>query len=132
MIHHWGKDVEVYPRSCALIEKGGKFISNYICTTEVNKVQMSPEAILKENSSASFYSVIFAPKNSSFDLGSRVFLQEKGANAEIISRVVSEGGKVITRGDIIGEVPFTKGYMSCNGLFFCQICNFFQLTGFLK
>jgi len=116
MIHSWGKEVEVYPRSAAHVGKNAKYISNYVAMSSVKKLQMDPLAIIEESGLGEFYSVIYAPESSHFDVGSTVILNGEGASSEIISRVVSNGGEVITRGKIVGEKPKGRGAMACNGL----------------
>lgn len=116
MIHSWGKEVEVYPRSSAYVGKSAKFISNYIALSDVKKIQMNPVAYLQEKALAEFYSVVYAPKGSNLDLGSEAYLEGKGAVSNILSRSVSNGGKITARGKITGNVAGAKGYMSCNGL----------------
>lgn len=116
MIHSWGKEVEVYPRSAAHVGKNAKFVSNYVAMGSVKRLQMNPLAIIEEGALGEFYSVIYAPENSNFDIGSTVILNGEGASTEIISRVVSNGGEVTTRGKIIGKYPNGRGAMACNGL----------------
>jgi len=116
MIHSWGSEVEVYPRSSAKIGEDAKFISNYIALTKVKKIQMNPSAYIDKGGLGEFYSVVYAPKGSTFDLGSEAFLNGEGAVANIVSRSVSNGGDIIVRGKITGNVAGAKGSMSCNGL----------------
>jgi hypothetical protein len=77
---------------------------------------MEPTAVIDENGLGEFYSVVYAPEGSFFDLGSTAVLNGKGASTQIISRVVSGGGNIITRGKIIGKHPHGRGTMACNGL----------------
>lgn len=116
MTHSWGPHVTVYPRASAHIKKGGRFISNYVVMSPVKHIQMAPEAIVEEGGLAEFYSIISAPKGSSLDIGGTIRLKGEHARAEIVSRVVSDGGKVTTRGCIIGEVDGVEGTMACHGL----------------
>ena len=116
MIHHWGDEVEVYPRSAAHIEEGGHFVSNYIAMSRVGMIQMYPSAIVERGATATFNSVVYAPAGSTLDLGARAILRGAEATADIISRAVSDGGSVINRGHIIGEVTGSRGHMECNGL----------------
>lgn len=116
MIHSWGKDVEVFPRSAAHISKDGRFVSSYIALGPVKRIEMDPTAIIEENALGEFYSVVFAPDGSYLDLGSTAVLNGEGATTQIVSRVVSGGGNVITRGKIIGAKPQGRGTMACNGL----------------
>lgn len=116
MIHSWGKEVEVYPRSAAEVGKKAKFVSNYVALGSVKALQMDPMAHIEAGGLGEFYSVVYAPEASKFDIGSTVILDGDGASTEIISRVVSNGGEVITRGKIIGRHPNGRGAMACNGL----------------
>lgn len=120
MIHSWGDEVEVYPRSSAKIGKDAKFISNYIALCRVKKVQMNPTAYIEEGGLGEFYSVVYAPKGSTLDLGSEAYLEGVGATANIVSRSVSNGGNITVRGKITGNAPGAKGSMSCNGLILCD------------
>ncbi len=120
MIHSWGKEVEVYPRSAAHVSKNAKFISNYVALSSVKKLQMDPLAIIEEGGLGEFYSVIYAPEGSCFDVGSTAVLNGSGASAQIVSRVVSSGGDVITRGKIVGKKAGGRGTMACNGLLLDQ------------
>ena len=116
MIHSWGPEVTVYPRSAARIQQGGRFISNYVAMSPVRDLQMAPVAVVGAGGLAEFYSIVFAPQRSSLDIGGTIFLRGEGAKADIVSRVVSDGGQVTTRGCIVGEVDGVKGTMACNGL----------------
>jgi Fe-S cluster assembly scaffold protein SufB len=116
MIHSWGKEVEVYPRSAAEVGKKAKFVSNYVALGSVKALQMDPLAHIEAGGLGEFYSVVYAPEASKFDIGSTVILDGDGASTEIVSRVVSNGGEVITRGKIIGKHPNGRGAMACNGL----------------
>jgi Fe-S cluster assembly scaffold protein SufB len=50
------------------------------------------------------------------DVGSRVLLKAKGTRAEIVSRAIPTGGKIIARGHINGLVPEIKAHLECKGL----------------
>lgn len=117
MIHNWGEEIEVYPRSGARVEEGGVFISNYIAMTPVKYVQMYPVAdLVGENAVARFNSVVVALPGSELDLGSAAILSAKGTSAELVSRAITRGGKVIARARITGKKEETKGHIECKGL----------------
>jgi hypothetical protein len=116
MIHSWESDIEVRPRSAALIEENGVFISNYVLMNPVKLVQMYPTAYIGDNGTAIFSSIIVALENSVVDSGSRAVLKGENSSAEIISRTISKGGDIIARGHIIGEAPEVKGHLECRGL----------------
>lgn len=117
MIHRWERGIEVRPRSGAIIDENGTFISNYILMSPVKLVQMFPTAYLNgKNSKASFNSIVVAMDSSVIDSGTRAVLKGSGSSAEIISRSISKGGKIIARGHIIGDAPKVKGHLECRGL----------------
>jgi Fe-S cluster assembly scaffold protein SufB len=117
MIHNWSEDIEVFPRSASIVEDNGVFLSNYVCMQPVKKVQMYPTAnLVGENSVARFSSIVIASKTSFFDLGSRAILEGKGASAELITRAITKGGTIISRGHILGKTAGTRGHLECKGL----------------
>ncbi len=116
MIHNWSEEIEVRPRSGAIVEENGIFISNYVLLSPAKLVQMYPTAYLKKNATAIFNSIVVAFENSVIDMGNRAVLLEKGSSAEIVSRTISKGGKVIARGHIVAESPEVKGHLECRGL----------------
>jgi Fe-S cluster assembly scaffold protein SufB len=117
MIHNWSENIEVYPRSASAVEEDGVFLSNYVCMQPVKKVQMYPTATLKgANSVARFSSIVIATPGSYMDLGSRTVLEAPGASTEIITRAITKGGTIISRGHINGKVAGTRGHLECKGL----------------
>ncbi len=117
MIHRWGENIAVRPRSGTIVEEDGVFISNYISFEKAKSLQMNPITYLNgDNSTAIFSSIVFAPEGSNIDLGSRIFLNGRKSKAEIISRTVSSGGNIIARGQLVGKAPEIKAHLECNGL----------------
>lgn len=117
MIHNWAEDMEVRPRSVAKVETGGLFLNNYICMKPVRSLQMYPTTFLAgKDAVARFYSIIVGSPGSEYDLGGRIFLEHPGNRAEIISRVISNGGNIMARGHLIGKVPDIKAHLECKGL----------------
>jgi len=117
MIHHWAEGTMVRARSVGMVEEGGLFLNNYISMKPVKSVQMYPTTHLVGNGAvARFYSLLVGSPNSEMDVGSRIFLKEPDTRAEIVSRAITNGGKIIARGDLVGEVPGVKAHLECHGL----------------
>ncbi len=117
MIHNWAEGVAVRPRTGAIVEENGVFMSNYICMRPVKTLQMYPTAhCTGENATVRYNTILYAPEGSSMDVGSRVFLSAKGSRAEVIARAITKGGNIVTRGSLIGEVPGIKAHLECRGL----------------
>ena len=116
MIHSWGKEVEVRPRTGITIAEGGSLSNNYILLKPVKTIQTFPTATLAGRGAvASFNSVIYSTMGN-IDIGSNVFLDAPETSAESISRVVSVGGDVIARGRMTGRVPGARAHLECVGL----------------
>jgi Fe-S cluster assembly scaffold protein SufB len=117
MIHNWGEKISVFPRSASIVDENGLFISNYVCMHPVKKVEMYPTAVLRgDHAVARFSSVVVAHPGSELDIGSRAILSGEGASAELITRAITRGGTVISRGHVVGEAEGTKGHIECRGL----------------
>jgi len=117
MIHSWDESVEVRPRTGIRIEAGGQLINNYVCLKPARSIQTNPSAYLEgEGASAYFNTIAVAHPGSSLDMGSRVFLNAPHTKTEIISRTITIGGEIISRGDIIGNATQVYGHLECNGL----------------
>ncbi len=117
MIHNWAEDMMVRPRSVAQVEEGGLFLNNYICMKPVKSLQMYPTThLVGRDAVARFYSIIVGSPGCEYDLGGRIFLKHPGNKAEIVARTISNGGRIIARGHLIGEVPDIKAHLECKGL----------------
>ena len=117
MIHNWNPEIAVRPRTAAIVEENGLFLSNYVLMKPVRSLQMYPAArCVGENAVVRYNSILVAPPGSSLDVGSRAILNAKGAKTEIISRAITTGGNIIARGYIEGNAPDVKGHLECRGL----------------
>ncbi len=116
MIHSWGKEVEVRPRTGMVLGEGASLSNNYIMLRPVKTLQTFPTATLAGRGAvASFNSVIYSTMGN-IDIGSNVFLDAPQTSAESISRVVSVGGDIIARGRMTGRVPGARAHLECVGL----------------
>ena len=117
MIHSWGENISVRPRSATIIEAGGQFISNYVCMDRVKDVQMNPVTrLVGEGAVARLNSILVAPKGSHLDIGGKAILEVPGTRAEIVTRTVSTGGEVINRGNLSGCAEGVCAHLECHGL----------------
>jgi Fe-S cluster assembly scaffold protein SufB len=117
MIHYWAEEMMVRARSVGTVEEGGLFLNNYICMKPVRSLQMYPTTYLAgKGAVARFYSLLVGSPGSQMDVGGRIYLKEPDTRAEIISRAITNGGNIIARGDLVGEVPGVKAHLECQGL----------------
>jgi len=117
MIHKWNKKFAVRPRSAAIVEENGKFISNYICMSDVETLQLYPVVFLNgKNSIAQLTSILIAKEGADMDVGGKIVLNAENTKGEIISRAITTGGKITARGNLTGNVSNVKAHMACQGL----------------
>ena len=117
MIHNWGEEVAVRPRSAGVLAEDASFVNNYVLLQRVRDISMYPTISLNgENSVARFNSVIVAPEGSHVDTGNRLLLNAPGTRGEIIARTLTTGGTIINRGFIGGHAAPARGHLECKGL----------------
>jgi len=118
MVHNWGEDLHVRPRSVAHVEEGGTFISNYICMKPVKSLQMYPTTrLLGRGARASYSSIVLGRNDSVIDIGSRVLLEAPETSAESVARAVArDRSRIFARGHLVGHVPGIKAHLECRGL----------------
>jgi Fe-S cluster assembly scaffold protein SufB len=117
MIHYWGEEVHVRPRTGVLVEEGGVFVSNYILLRPVKTVQMYPTVTLSgKGAVARMQSILIAHPGSELDVGGRVILKAPHTRAEVIARTITMGGLSVSRGHLVGLMPEIKAHLECRGL----------------
>jgi len=117
MVHNWGEDVHVRPRTAVMVEAGGRYISNYILLRPVKTVQMYPTVTLNgEGAMARLQSILIAHPGCELDVGGRVILKAPHTRAEVIARTLAIGGYSMARGHLVGMVPDIKAHLECRGL----------------
>jgi len=117
MIHHWAQGMVVRPWSVGVVEEGGLFLNNYVSMKPVKSLQMYPATRLAGRGAvARFYSLLVGHPGSKLDVGGRILLNAPETRAEIIARAISNGGTIISRGHLAGDVPGVKAHLECRGL----------------
>ncbi|MBQ3685740.1 MAG: SufD family Fe-S cluster assembly protein [Candidatus Methanomethylophilaceae archaeon] len=116
MIHSWGKQTGVRPRTNCVVGKNSNYVNNYVIMNPVGSLQSFPVATLGENSSATYNTVCVAFEGSDIDTGGMVNLNGKGSKAEIMSRSISMGGRMCARGRLVGNVPGVKAHLECRSI----------------
>jgi len=117
MIHNWAEQIGVRPRTVVHVEEGGTYISNYICLKPVRSVQLYPTVRLEGKGAITRLNTIaIAHSGSELDLGSRAILNAPETKAELVSRTITIGGRIVARGEMVGNANGAKGHLECKGL----------------
>ncbi len=121
MVHNWGEDTAVRPRSAGFVGQDASFVSNYILLEKVADLQMYPSLTLTGSGGvARFNSVIVAKPGSYIDTGNRLILDAPNTKGEIIARTLTTGGTIINRSYIGAHHVPAKGHLECKGLILGQ------------
>lgn len=123
MIHNWADNFHVRPRTWAVIEEDGAFVSNYVLLKSVKSIQAFPVALLKgDRSSAKFNTVVYGLKDSYIDLGSRIILEGRDTKGESVARTIAADESVIySRGDLIAKTKsYCLAHLDCRGILFSE------------
>lgn len=116
MIHSWGKQTGVRPRTSCLLGSNSNYINNYVILDTVGSLQSFPVATIGENSSATYNTMCISHKGSDIDTGGMVNLNGKKSRAEIMSRSISAGGRMCARGRLVGNAPEIKAHLECRSI----------------
>ena len=116
MIHSWGTEVKVRPRSGTIVEEGGMFISNYVALRPGGHIQSNPRTWLNgRTASAKYFTIILGSEGSNIITGGEVYLNAEDTSAEIAHRGVCTGGQLSQEGLLIGKAS-CRAHVDCAGL----------------
>jgi Fe-S cluster assembly scaffold protein SufB len=117
MIHHWGPEFIVRPRSAAIVEQGGAYTENYYSVKPPRSIETNPVTRLKgKDASAKYMSGIICLPGTHCDIGGTVYLAGENTSAELTARAVNHGGAVIQKGLLVGAAAGVRAHVDCSGL----------------
>jgi Fe-S cluster assembly scaffold protein SufB len=130
MIHNWADNFHVRPRTWAVVEEDGAFVSNYVLLKPVKSIQAFPVAYLKgDRASAKFNTVVYGLKDSYIDLGSRIILEGKDTRGESVARTIAADESIIyARGDLVAKTKdYCLAHLDCRGILFSNKAKIFAI-----
>jgi Fe-S cluster assembly scaffold protein SufB len=68
------------------------------------------------NATALSYSLLYATEGSHMDVGARVIMEAEQCKSDVISRAITNGGEIISRGNLTALHRDVKGHLECRGL----------------
>ncbi len=118
MVHKWSEMTDVRPRSAAVVEEGGLYLSSYAILSSLKSIQTFPKVRLAgRGAKADLYSVIYGSANSLYDVGGLLSLEAPKCNGKVISRsIATDTCEIIARGDLVGLSGQTRARLECDGL----------------
>jgi hypothetical protein len=117
MVHNWGPEFDIRPRTATIVEEKGTYVSNYCSLKPGRSIQMSPFTHLKgKGSTAKYTTIILSTPGSCTNSGGEILMSGENSRAEIAARAVCQGGTVIQAGLLIGAAPYCRAHVDCSGL----------------
>ncbi len=117
MIHNWGTQTAVRPRTTCIVEKNGRYVNNYVLLKPVGTLQSFPVCQLNGGgATCKMNTICIANEGSDVDTGGSVILNAPNTSAEIISRNIVSGGKIKARGRLEGHAPGIKAHLECRSI----------------
>jgi len=118
MVHRWSENTDVRPRSAAIIEEHGSYISSYALLSPLKSIQTFPKVrLIGPGARSDLYSIVYGSKNSKYDIGGSLVLESPRTSGKVISRTIAtENSEIIARGDLIGLSKDTRARLECDGL----------------
>lgn len=116
MVHSWGPDVKVRPRSGTIVEENGVFVSDYISLKPAGDIQSNPRTWLNgKGASAKYNTIILGSEGAMIETGGDVHLNGEDTSAEIAHRAVCTGGRMVQKGLLVGNAG-CRAHVDCAGL----------------
>lgn len=118
MVHRWSERTDVRPRSAAIVEENGTYISSYALLSPLKSIQTFPKVrLVGSGAKADLYSIVYGTKNSKYDIGGSLSLEAPRTSGKVISRsIATDSSEIIARGDLVGLSSQTKARLECDGL----------------
>jgi Fe-S cluster assembly scaffold protein SufB len=116
MVHSWGYDVNVRPRSGTIVEDDGVFVSNYVSLWSAGDIQSIPKTWLNgKGASARYVTIIIGTEGERIETGGEIYLNARDTSAELIHRAVCTGARMYQRGLLFGNAS-CRAHVDCAGL----------------
>ncbi|WP_172413483.1 SufD family Fe-S cluster assembly protein [Lebetimonas natsushimae] len=115
-IHNWPDVITSFSKDNVVVGENATFISNYVGLTLGKKNKSNLVINIGKNGVAVINSIVYAKENNTLYINDKIFLNEEGARADILSRTISNGGKCFVKECISGRGKNTKGHIECDGL----------------
>ncbi|WP_257203336.1 SufD family Fe-S cluster assembly protein [Corynebacterium cystitidis] len=115
-VDRWGKNMRVHSYDCTKVGKNAAISSVSIAVSALKDSVSTSRMELGEGSSCTEHSIVFAPAGTTRTMKSDTALVGEGAQAEIVSRMVSDGGTIHNESTLRSTTSDVRGFLECDGL----------------
>jgi len=116
MIHSWTEKTQVIAETGVVVGEGASFNDVYISLKSPRALRESTRIAVRRGGSA-LASTLYLAGSGSSTLETVITLEGEGASAEVVSKVVTTSGSVVSQPITIeARAPKAKGHVECRGL----------------
>lgn len=115
MIHSWGPDTHVRPRTAVRVDEGGSNVSYYVLYGRVASLHAHPKIRLAKNARG-YNATIIVAESGDIYAGTTMLLEGDDSSAEIVSRLVAKKeAKIMSPLRIVAHAK-GRGHIECLGV----------------
>ncbi|MBV7295166.1 SufD family Fe-S cluster assembly protein [Corynebacterium sp. TAE3-ERU12] len=115
-VDRWGKEMNINTYSRTKMDKDSTMSSVSVAVSGVHKSVDDSHVELAEGAKYTSHMVVFAPTGTERVMNSTATLGAAGAQAEMVSRMVSDGGVIRNSSTLVGGSADVRGFLECDGL----------------
>ncbi|MCX2932040.1 SufD family Fe-S cluster assembly protein [Mycobacterium sp. CVI_P3] len=94
----------------------GLLAETSIALSGLRRYRSARTSVVGRNGTANDQTIVFAPTGTRREIDSLTRLVGAGASAASVVRMVSDGGDIVNRAELIGDAHAVRGYLGCGGL----------------
>ncbi|AGP31464.1 SufD family Fe-S cluster assembly protein [Corynebacterium terpenotabidum] len=115
-VDRWGSEMTVHTYDRTRIGENSRMSSVSIAVSGLKKARSTSVTEIGANSACSSHSIVFAPEGTDRGMEDQIVLTGPGAQAEVVARMVSDGGRITNASTLTSTSPDVRGFLECDGL----------------
>ncbi|WP_297004009.1 SufD family Fe-S cluster assembly protein [uncultured Corynebacterium sp.] len=115
-VDRWGPEMSVHTYDRTRVGEGATVSSVSIAVSALRKARSTSVTELGKDARCTSHSIVFAPEGTDREMEDQTILTGPGARAEMVARMVSDGGRISNASTLTSTAPDVKGFLECDGL----------------
>lgn len=115
-VDRWGREMEVHSYDRTRVGKDASMSSVSVAVSGLRSMISDSRTEVGARSACTSHTIVFAPEGTDRDMTTVIDLAGPGAQAEQVSRMVSDGGRIRNVNTLRSTVQDVRGFLECDGL----------------
>ncbi|MCI1256086.1 MAG: SufD family Fe-S cluster assembly protein [Corynebacterium provencense] len=115
-VDRWGPEMTVYTYDRTRVGEGAVLSSVSVAVSALKKARSSSVTELGKDARCTSHSIVFAPEGTDRGMEDLTVMTGPGAQAEMVARMVSDGGRIRNASTLTSTAPDVRGFLECDGL----------------